>query len=157
MLYRINTWPGRAVCCGPCVRRAFTLLEITVALAVLGMALGLVAEVAVWALQERGRLVDQQTMQELGANVLEQARACSSKELNAEWAKQQRLPEPYAKQGWHMDVRVAPEEGRPLVHRVTVTIRPPSGDGPTIQPLELVGLFADRSAMRKEAGNDKDK
>jgi type II secretory pathway pseudopilin PulG len=130
-------------------RGGFALVEITASLALLGVALTLVAEVGVWVLQERVRLADHQAAQELAANVLEQARAHPWKDLTPAWAKEQRLPAAWTERGWRLEVRVASEKSRPDVKRVTAAIKYKSGTGPAPPPVELMGLFADRTAQAK--------
>ena len=130
-------------------RGGFTLMEITAALGILGVALVLVTQVVVWVVQERTRLANHQEAQELAVNALEEAHAHPWNDLNPEWAKQQRLPALYVGRGWRIEVRVAPEESQPLVKRVTAVIHWKSMVGPTPPPLELSAVFASRSAGAK--------
>jgi len=128
-------------------RGGFTIAEIMATLGILGVALALVAEVGLLALRERARAADRQSAQELAANVLESARALPWEELTPDWAAGRRLPAVYAERGWGLEVRVgAADKLRPLARRVTVTVRWRSVGGPPPRPVELVGLFAARSA-----------
>jgi len=113
---------------------------------VLAVALVLVAQVGVQSLRERARAAALQAAQESAANVLESARACPWEDLNQDWAAGQRLPEPYRGRGWRLQVRAGPEATRPLVKRVTVAVHWVSPQGPPPPPVQLVGLFAARSA-----------
>ena len=130
---------------------AFTVLEITLALGVLLVAMALVAQVGFASMRGRARNAARHQAEELAANVLEAARACPWEALTPEWAAAQRLPESGAERlvDGRLAVRVAPETGRPLLKRVTVTISwKQDGDKPA-RPVELVGLFGARSATEK--------
>lgn len=75
---------------------AFTLLEMTAAIAVLGVVLVIVAQTSLWSLRERWRNASRETALELAANLLETARARSFSNLTSEWAKAQHLPQDLA-------------------------------------------------------------
>jgi prepilin-type N-terminal cleavage/methylation domain-containing protein len=126
--------------------RGFTIAESAIALAILGVIMAVVAQVGLWAIHERMRVGERQTAQELAANVLERARACPWDELTSEWGAAQTLPEAYAGRGWKLEVRVESQESRPLTRQVSVTLRWKPTSGPSYPPIELVGLFAARSA-----------
>lgn len=130
-------------------RCGFTIAETLVAMALLGVALTLVAQVGLWTLRDRGRTSEHQAMREFAVNVLEAARARPFDELTPQWAAEQRLPGDFAERGWQLTVRVEPEKDRPHVRRVTVTVRQETPDAPAARPIELVGLFAARSAAAK--------
>lgn len=129
----------------------FTVLEITLALGILLVAMVLVAQAGFASMRDRVRNAARLQAEELAANVLEAARACPWETLTPEWAAAQRLPEGGADRllEGRMTVTVAPETGRPLVKRVTVTISwTQDGDKPA-RPVELVGLFAARVTAAK--------
>lgn len=68
------------------------LVEATVALAVIVIAAGIVAQCIVWSLQERARSQSHHAALELAANVLESARAVPFDKLDADWAKSREVP-----------------------------------------------------------------
>jgi type II secretory pathway pseudopilin PulG len=129
----------------------FTVLEITLVLGILLVAMVLVAQAGFASMRDRVRNAARHQAEELAANVLEAARAFPWETLTPEWAAGQRLPEGGADRllEGRMTVKVAPEPGRPLVKRVTVTISwTQDGDKPA-RPVELVGLFAARTTTEK--------
>jgi prepilin-type N-terminal cleavage/methylation domain-containing protein len=77
--------------CRAC-RAGFTLLELTVAIVVLGTTMVIVAQTSFWSHRERGRNASRQMALELAANALESARARPFAGLTPEWAAAQKLP-----------------------------------------------------------------
>jgi type II secretory pathway pseudopilin PulG len=75
-----------------CRRPGFTVLEVTVALAVLIILGVIVAQTMFWSLRERARLTAHQAANELAANVLEEARAQPWDKLDAAWAESRTVP-----------------------------------------------------------------
>src|ERR1019366_9074609 len=73
-------------------RAGFTILEVTIALAILIILGMIVAQATVWSLRERARLVSHQAATELAANVLEEARAQPWDKLDAKWADGRTVP-----------------------------------------------------------------
>lgn len=130
-------------------RDGFTIAETLIALALLGVALTLVAQVGLWALTDRSRSADRQEATELAANLLESARATDWSDLTPAWAAGQKLSDDQSARCWRLEVRVTPEVGRPQVKRVLVRVTLRSqGDGAD-RTIELVGLFAARTAESK--------
>jgi prepilin-type N-terminal cleavage/methylation domain-containing protein len=126
-------------------RRAFTIMEIVAALAILASAMVLVAQLGTWTLAERLRGREQQAALELAANVLESARARPWHELTPAWAASQRLPPSQTERHWRLSVQVAPEPERPLTKRVTVEVQIHYEHGQMPPPVQMVGLFSARS------------
>ena len=129
-------------------RRGFTILEATLALGLLAIALVMVAQLATQALAERIGTEERLAAMETAANTLEAARALSWTELTPEWAAKQRLPEPLAERLFEhrFSVRVEPQPDRPNVKRVSVELRWKHHAAEDARTVSLVGLFADRSA-----------
>jgi type II secretory pathway pseudopilin PulG len=143
---------GRAEAAAPirkapdCGAPGFTIAETMAALGILAVAMVLVAQIGVWTLQEGSRSSARQAAQELAANVLEAARACPWDSLGPDWAAAQKLPQAFDRQGWKLNIQVAPEKSRPHVKRVTVQVEwTPDSEGP-LRHEELVGWFSERSA-----------
>jgi len=130
-------------------RSGFTVLEASIAVAVLGLAMVLTAQLGVWVLAERGYHRDRQAAEEIAANVLEAARACRWEALTPAWAAQQRLPAPFDERDWRLSVRVEDEPKRPQTRRVTVTLQPQWERPGPAQPVQLVSLFTARTAPVK--------
>ncbi len=63
-----------------------TIIEVTVALAILGILTVIVAQCIVWSLHEQARVAAHQAALELAANTLETARAQAWPDLNEKWA-----------------------------------------------------------------------
>jgi type II secretory pathway pseudopilin PulG len=126
-------------------RGGFTIIEVTLALGVLTVAMVLIAEVSVWSLREQSRSSARQTAEEVAANVLEEARACPWDELTPAWAAAQRLPEPLLQRDWRLTVRVEPEKSLPEVKRVSVAVQWAASEGAPAAPVQLVSLFSARS------------
>ncbi len=129
-------------------RRGFTVLEATLALGILAMAMMLVAQTGLWSWRERARSALRLEALESAANILESARACPWDDLTPAWGAAQHLPEPLAERlgDGKVIVHVEPEASRPLIRRVTVEVRALS-DQRIEEPLvQLVGWFSARSA-----------
>jgi type II secretory pathway pseudopilin PulG len=130
----------------------FTILEITLALGVLMVAMVLVAQVAFESMRGRARNAARHQAEELAANVLEAARDCPWEDLTPEWAAAQRLPASGVESlvNGRLTVRVTLEADRPHVKRVTVTVSWTQDGEKPARPVELVGLFSSRTATPKE-------
>jgi type II secretory pathway pseudopilin PulG len=128
----------------------FTILEITLALGVLLVAMMLVAQVGFESMRGRARNAARHQAEELAANMLEAARACPWEDLTPEWAAAQRLPASGAESlvNGQLAVRVTLEADRPHLKRVTVTVSWTQDGGKPARPVELVGLFSSRTATR---------
>lgn len=135
----------------PGARPGFTVLEITLALAILMIAMGLVAQVGSRSVRERARGAARQEAVELAANVLEAARACSWEALTPEWAAGQSLPESAASRlhEGELTARVEPEKGSLYTKRVTVAVGWKQDGKTPARPVELVGLVSARAAAAK--------
>jgi prepilin-type N-terminal cleavage/methylation domain-containing protein len=124
--------------------RGFTIPEVLIALGLLGVSATLLAQVGLWALQERNQNRERQAIQERVVNLLEQARAMPWQELTPDWASKQTLSSAERDRGWKLDVRVADEPGRLGVKRLTVTMTWKAyGNQPRKE--ELTALLARRS------------
>jgi len=125
--------------------RGFTVMEVVVALSILAVATLLAAQLATWSFSDRIRNQDRRLAEELAANVLESARACSWDELTPQWAGQQELPPTLAERQWKLKVEVDSEKSRPLVKRVTVHVQSWYATSTPPQPVRMTGLFSARS------------
>lgn len=123
-------------------RRAFTVMETTLAIGILSVGLVLVGELVAWSLAERTRLLTRQEAIEAAANIMEAARACPWEQLDAEWAARQRLPESLAARlhEGRVAVRVEQEKHVPTLKRLTVVI-----EGKQMPPVQLTGLYSART------------
>ena len=124
-------------------RRAFTVMETTLALGILAVGLVLVAELVTWSLAERARLLRRHEAIEAAANIMEAARACPWERLDADWAARQRLPESLAARlhEGRVAVRVEQDKHVPTLKRLTVVI-----EGKNLPPVQLTGLCGARVA-----------
>jgi prepilin-type N-terminal cleavage/methylation domain-containing protein len=136
---------NRPAICHTEARYGFTMVEVTAALAVLGLVLLLVAGIGTWSLGEQARLGAAQVALEQAVNVLESARACRWEALSPAWAAAQRLPAELEERRWKLHVRVEPEAAHPEAKRVTVEVdwSPPESPG---RPARLVGIVSTRKA-----------
>jgi type II secretory pathway pseudopilin PulG len=73
-------------------RPAVLMMEVTVAVAIVGVLAVIVAQCLSWSLSERARLATHQAALELAANILEAARAEPWDKLDDAWAKSQVVP-----------------------------------------------------------------
>jgi len=129
----------------------FTMTEILAALAILGVAMVVVAQVAIQALREKPFASDRLAAQQLLVNVQETARATPWEKLDDNWAKEQRLPEPFYSRGWILNVRVKPEEARPFLKRVSLQLHWKSFQNKLVRTEELVGFLASREGVKSGA------
>jgi Tfp pilus assembly protein PilV len=129
-------------------RGGFSILEMTVALGILGLALLLVAELGYQVLTERQRDAARQEALEAAVNALEAARACPWEDLTPAWAARQHLSESSNQRLYEgrLEVRVEPEASHPQTRRVTVEVHWLLGDSKPARPVRLVGLRSARSA-----------
>jgi type II secretory pathway pseudopilin PulG len=135
-----HTWDFRQM--------GFTILEITIALGLLIVVMGLVAQVGFESMRDRWRSAARRDALELAANTLEAARACSWEELTPEWAGKQQPPEVFGQRlsGLQLMVTVEPEGTGGLSKLVTVIVKWNTPEGTPARPVELVGVFSARSA-----------
>jgi type II secretory pathway pseudopilin PulG len=125
-------------------RTGFTMLESTLALAMLGVGLILVSQLTVQSFAERKRNVERLAAIEHCNNLLETARSIPWPQLTSDWARQQRLPNDLA--DWLLDPKLAVrvEQFEPRVKKVTVELRWEHTAGVAARPASLTALFADR-------------
>jgi type II secretory pathway pseudopilin PulG len=131
-------------------RRAFTLVELTAAMALTTFALGMVAMIAAWSLQDRAQHQARHRALEAAANLLESAQTTPYDQLTDAWAKSQSLPDDDWLPEGKIDVTIDLE--RPHLKRVTVVV---SWSAPANRPrldVRLVGYYAARSD-KKTGGN----
>jgi prepilin-type N-terminal cleavage/methylation domain-containing protein len=127
-------------------RPGFTLVEATVALAIVAVLAAIVAQAMVWSLRERTRSMSHHAALELAANVLEDARAQPWDRLDKAWADRPTVPSEMAAllpEG-KIIVTVEPAPALPSTRRVTVEVRWESGS------VRLTTLLTGREA--KKAG-----
>ncbi|HEV3082788.1 MAG TPA: type II secretion system protein [Gemmataceae bacterium] len=130
-------------------RRAFTVLESMVAIGVLLVVAGLLAELGMLTLVEKQRNSGRQQVQEAALNILEAARASAWETLTPDWAKAQRLPESLAAdlEIAELVVQIDPEPARPLCRRISVEVRWLQ-DGKPTRPVKFVSLLSARRTAR---------
>lgn len=129
-------------------RPGFTVIECVVAIAVLGVAAVLVAQIGVRSLAERVNVEEHFAAQEATANILEVARATAWTDLTPAWASTVRPPNALTTRldDVKLTVRVEPEKGRPRIKRVTVELRWSPAEGHGDRAVTTMALFADRAA-----------
>jgi len=131
-------------------RLAMTLVEILVALAIMGLLGVIVAQCVFWSLSERTHLEANQASLEIAANVLETARAQPWQDLNQSWAGAQAIPSemqdllPDGK----MVVTVEHEQSEPGIKRVTVEVRWRFEEHFPPHSVRLSSLFSPRMAQK---------
>jgi type II secretory pathway pseudopilin PulG len=107
-------------------RAAFTVVEATIALALIAVLAVIVAQSLVWSLRERARVATHQAALELAANILEAARAQPWERLDQTWADSQTtIPAEIAPLLPDGTIVVTLETGKPLsaTRRITVEVR----------------------------------
>jgi type II secretory pathway pseudopilin PulG len=131
-------------------RLAMTIVEILVALAIMGLLGIIVAQCVFWSLSERTRLAANQASLEIAANVLEAARAQPWQDLNQSWAGAQTIPSemqalvPDGK----VIVTVDFEQPEPGIKQVTVEVRWQIEEHLPPHSVHLTGLFSRRMAQK---------
>ena len=139
--------------CAPRPRAAMTMVECTVALAIIGVLMVVLAQCMVWTLQERQRVSAQQAALELAANILEAARAQPFDKLDNTWADAQTIPSEMEAllPGGKVVVKMEPGQPAPLTRRVTVEVT--WQFEPFLPPLsvELTTVLSDRALIKAEA------
>src|SRR5205823_2050223 len=106
-------------------RAAFTLVELTVTMAIIAILIVIVAQCVLLSIQERARTAAHHAALELAANVLEDARAQPFDKLDKAWADAQVIPSESSAllPDGKVVVTVEPEKSTPKVRRVTVEVR----------------------------------
>lgn len=132
-------------------RAGFTLLELTVAVAIIAMLVVIVAQCLSFGLQERARVGAQQAATELAANVLEEARALPFEKLDQKWADGVAIPSESADllPDGKIIVTVSPEKGLPRAKRVHVEVRWQFEPHLGVQRVSLTTLLAPRESKAK--------
>lgn len=118
------------------------LLEASIALSLLLVAAGLVAQLVVWSTTERMRADVRLAALEWAHGVLEEAGL--QKPLTPDWAARQSLPEEIAERYGRATavVAIAPEPAVPGFMRVSIAITWTFGDGRRDAPVTLTRLVA---------------
>ena len=133
-------------------RPGFTVLEVTLAMGFLVVALVLVAQTAAVGLAERDRTAVRQEGLEQVTNVVERARVLSWEEITPEWAGKQKLPEALAQRlsGEQLIVRVASSNRRGRGRRPSPPKSAGTSEGARYSPCNLSACSAPlRRARRK--------
>lgn len=133
-------------------RPGFTLLELTVAAAIIAILVVIVAQCFAVSLRERARSASRHAATELTANLLEAARAQPLDKLDKTWADAQAIPTECADllpQG-KIIVTVEPDKAAPLVKRVTAEVQWRFEEHLPMQSVQLTTLLAPRAAKAKE-------
>jgi prepilin-type N-terminal cleavage/methylation domain-containing protein len=132
------------------VRAGFSIAEITVALAILGIMMVVVAQTGYWSMQQRLENIAKQLALEHANNILEAARTMPFEKLNEQWAADIELPENKSllPEG-QIAIQVEPEKGLPRTKRVTVEVTWARDRGLPEQLVRLVALFASRTEVKK--------
>jgi type II secretory pathway pseudopilin PulG len=126
----------------------FTVLEVTVALVIMLMAMMLVTQAAIWTLGQRERDASRQEALEAAINIMEKARALAWNDISAQWASTQRLTDDLTQRltEARLVVNVEPVANHSHTKRVTVEIKWKDKNEGMAQQVQLVSLFNDRSA-----------
>jgi prepilin-type N-terminal cleavage/methylation domain-containing protein len=133
-------------------RGAFTIVEMTVTVAIVAILVVIVAQCVLLSIQERARIVAHQAALELAANVLEDARAQPFDKLDKTWAAAQAIPS--ESEGLLMDgklvVTIEPEKSAPKAKRVTVEVHWLYDANLPRRSVQLMTVFSGRE--RKKGG-----
>jgi Tfp pilus assembly protein PilE len=132
-------------------RLGFTIIEIVMALGVVAVIMLVVAQVAAACMLQRLQTAARRAALEQAANVLETARALPVEQLTETWAEAQQLtPGGGLPEASRLHVRVGTLPVAAGARRVTVAVLWRLFPDEVEQRIELVGLFAPRSAAGKE-------
>jgi type II secretory pathway pseudopilin PulG len=133
-------------------RRAFTTMEVMVALGLLSVAIVLLSQVALGQLAERRRQLTRQEVIEAAANILESARLMTPETLTPQWAAAQGLPDGLADRllDGRLKVAAEPYGPQPAVKRVRVEISWLYDKNQPAGPVVLTGFYGARAAPRTE-------
>ncbi len=129
-------------------RTGFTLVEVTVSLAVIAIVGVILAQVVAVSLRERARSASRQAALELAANLLESARAEPLHTLNADWAKSQTVPTAMAEllPGGNVLAAVSPDAKALNAKYVSIEIRWREADGMPEESVRLATVIGPREA-----------
>ena len=109
----------------PTRRRGFTLIELTVAAAILAVLIAIVMQCISVSFRERARAASRHAATELAANLLEAARGQPFDKLDKTWADAQVIPTETAallSQG-KVAVTIDSEKGVPNAKRITAQVQ----------------------------------
>ena len=129
-------------------RTGFTLLELTVTAAIIGVLVVIVAQCIALSLRERARMATRLAATELAANVLEEARAQPLAKLDKTWAEGRKIPSELAgllHEG-KIDVAVETVSELPSARRVSVEVRWRFEEHLPLQSVRLTTLLSGREA-----------
>lgn len=132
-------------------RRAFTLLELTVAVAILAVVIVIIAQCFSLSFRERARAASHHAAAELAANILEAARAQPLDKLDKTWADAQVIPTESADllpQGKAI-VTVEPDKSAPNLKRVQVEVQWRFEEHLPMNSVQLTTLIAARETKSK--------
>jgi type II secretory pathway pseudopilin PulG len=129
-------------------RHAFTIMEMTVALMMVGVIMMVSMQVATSSMLERLRLAARQAALEHASNVLEAARAEKPDALTGAWAAaHQSVPADTAlPEQTQVRVAIQPEAAAPAARRVTVVVGWRFAEDEPEQTVQLTSIFAPRAA-----------
>lgn len=126
----------------PAPRRGFSLIELTVAMALTIVVLGIVASLAVWSFRERAHHQARFIALETANNILEEARSLPWDKLTPGWAAAQPTIDDLFLPEGKIAVTVTDEPGEKGLKRVVAkVVWRASADRPPLD-VELVGFFA---------------
>ncbi|MSU79934.1 MAG: hypothetical protein EXS16_17820 [Gemmataceae bacterium] len=136
----------------PYRRTAFSVVEVTVALAIVAVVSVTIAQVVIVSLRERARSAARQAALELAANVLESARAEPFAKLDADWAKAQSVPSVMSEllPAGKLVIAVGPDAGAPNAKVVSVEVLWREADDQPLWSVRLTTVVGPRNA--KSAG-----
>lgn len=132
-------------------RWAFTLIELTIAVAIVALLGVMVAQLLSFSLLERARAGARQTATELAVNVLEEARAQPFQNLDKAWADARTIPSesvdllPQGK----LSATVESDQATPGLKRVTVEVRWQFEAHLPVQNVRLTTLLSARESRKK--------
>ncbi|MSR30564.1 MAG: type II secretion system protein [Gemmataceae bacterium] len=131
------------------LRRAFTMAEIVVAIAILFGAMVTFAQIATWCLGERARNNAALNALHLAENILEEARAQPTEKLDAAWAAAVQEPARYKALPPACLIEVKFETPTTLAgfKKVEVKVKWKAGPETSLREIVLTGFFAPRTAL----------
>ncbi len=130
-------------------RPALTMVECTVAVAIVAVLMVIVAQCLAMGLQARLRTSAHQAALELADNLMEEARAQPWDNLDKSWADAHKVPAAMESllPGGKIEITVQAEPKQPLTRRVLVTVHW-QFEAPSPQSVTLTALFSSRTAPK---------
>jgi prepilin-type N-terminal cleavage/methylation domain-containing protein len=135
----------------PSSRPGFTILELSVAMAILAVIMVIVAQVGYLSMTQRLECIAKQLALEHANNILEAAQATPYEDLTDQWAADLGLPED-ARGYWpdgQLGIKVEPEPDLPRIKRVTVEISWNSRPDRPANAVKLIALFGARQEVKR--------